>query len=172
MTRAVIFTAAGTKVKRAVISSGVCAAVYVFAIIGVVTVAPFALFSRHFAPNVAKDLWHRSEVLSQAGDRAGAVAASRRSRANASTSRGACMNARVNARMSGENTWLDSVNANARTSRGSGASVSIVTAPTAFVEQENRDVHLDLGSQRALRQLHRGAFQIFALGLPAPPVRA
>jgi hypothetical protein len=69
---------AGAKAKRVIISSDARAMAYVFAIIGVVAVAPFALLGQHFAPNVAKDLRHQSEVLSQAGDPAGAVAASRR----------------------------------------------------------------------------------------------
>src|SRR5215468_7728460 len=49
----------------------------IVAIIGAVTVTPFALPSQHFAPKVANDLQHQSEVLSQAGDPAGAAAASR-----------------------------------------------------------------------------------------------
>jgi hypothetical protein len=69
---------AGAKAKRTIISSNARAAAYVFAIIVVVTVAPFVLFSQHFAPNVAKDLRQQSQVLSQAGDQAGAVGASRR----------------------------------------------------------------------------------------------
>src|SRR5215467_15503263 len=69
---------ASAKAKRVTISSDARAIVYVIAIIGAVTVAPFALLGQHFAPNVAKDLRHQSEVLSQAGDPAGAVAASRR----------------------------------------------------------------------------------------------
>ncbi len=68
----------GAKAKRVIISSDARAIAYVFAIIGVVTVAPFALLGQHFAPNMAKDLRHQSELLSQAGDHAGAVAASRR----------------------------------------------------------------------------------------------
>src|SRR5262249_40543893 len=69
---------AGAEAKRVIISSDARAIMYVFAIIGVVTVAPFALLGQYFAPNVAKDLRHQSELLSQAGDQAGAVAASRR----------------------------------------------------------------------------------------------
>jgi len=69
---------AAAKAKRVIISSDARAIAYAIAIIGAVTVAPFALFGQHFAPNVAKDLRHQSEVLSQAGDQAGAVAASRR----------------------------------------------------------------------------------------------
>jgi len=69
---------AGAKAKRVIISSDARAMAYVLAIIGVVAIAPFALLGQHFAPNVAKDLRHQSEVLSQAGDPAGAVAASRR----------------------------------------------------------------------------------------------
>ncbi len=69
---------AGAKAKRAIISSDARAIAYVIAIIGVVTVAPFALLGQYFAPNAAKDLRHQSEVLSQAGDSAGAVATSRR----------------------------------------------------------------------------------------------
>jgi len=47
--------------------------------IGAITVGTFPLLSSaHFAPTVAKDLRHQSELLSQAGDQAGAVAASRR----------------------------------------------------------------------------------------------
>jgi hypothetical protein len=38
------------------------------AIITAVTVAPFALLGQCFAPNVAKDLRHQSEMLSQAGE--------------------------------------------------------------------------------------------------------
>jgi Tetratricopeptide repeat len=68
----------GTKAKRFTISSDVRAIVYTIAIISAVTVAPFALLGQHFAPNVAKDLRHQSEMLSQAGDPAGAAAASRR----------------------------------------------------------------------------------------------
>jgi hypothetical protein len=34
-------------------------------------VAPFALFGGHFAPNVANDLRHQSQILSQVGDPAG-----------------------------------------------------------------------------------------------------
>jgi len=68
----------GAEAKRVIISSDARAIMYVFAIIGVVTVAPFALLGQYFAPNVAKDLRHESEMLSQAGDSAGAVAASRR----------------------------------------------------------------------------------------------
>ncbi len=69
---------AAAKAKRIIISSDVRAMAYVLAIIGAVTAAPFALLGQHFAPNVAKDLRHQSEVLSQAGDPAGAVAASHR----------------------------------------------------------------------------------------------
>jgi hypothetical protein len=69
---------AGVKAKRAIIGSDARAIAYVIAIIGAVTVAPFALLGQHFAPNVAKDLRHQSEMLSQAGDPAGAVAASHR----------------------------------------------------------------------------------------------
>ena len=69
---------AGAKPKRAIIGSDARAIAYVIAIIGAVTVAPFALFGQHFAPNVAKDLRHQSEVLSQAGDQAAAVVASRK----------------------------------------------------------------------------------------------
>jgi hypothetical protein len=69
---------AGAKTKRDIIGSDARAIAYAIAIIGAVTVAPFALFGQHFAPNVAKDLRHQSEMLSQAGDPAGAVAASRR----------------------------------------------------------------------------------------------
>ena len=68
----------GAKAKRALIGSDARAIVYVIAIIGAVTVAPFALMGQHFAPNVAKDLRHQSQMLSEAGDPAGAVAASRR----------------------------------------------------------------------------------------------
>jgi len=68
----------GTKARRFTISSDARAMAYVIAIMGAVTVAPFALFGQHFSPNVAKDLRHQSELLSEAGDRAGAVAASRR----------------------------------------------------------------------------------------------
>jgi hypothetical protein len=68
----------GTKAKRFTISSDARAIVYAIAIISTVTVAPFVLLGQHFAPNVAKDLRHQSEMLSQAGDRAGAAAASRR----------------------------------------------------------------------------------------------
>jgi hypothetical protein len=63
---------------RGIIGSDGRAIAYAIAIIGVVTVAPFALLSQHFAPNVAKGLRHQSELLSQAGDQAGAIAASRR----------------------------------------------------------------------------------------------
>src|SRR5262249_21951314 len=69
---------AGANAKRAIIGSDARAIAYVIAIIGAVTVAPFALLGQHFAPNVAKDFRHQSEVLSQAGDPAGAVAASHR----------------------------------------------------------------------------------------------
>jgi hypothetical protein len=68
----------GTKAKRFTISSDARAIVYAIAIISAVTVAPFALLGQHFAPNVAKDLRHQSEMLSQAGDPASAAAASRR----------------------------------------------------------------------------------------------
>jgi len=68
----------GFKAKRFIISSDARAIAYVVAIIGVMTVAPFALLGQHFAPNVAKELRHQSEMLSQAGDQAGALAASRR----------------------------------------------------------------------------------------------
>jgi hypothetical protein len=43
-----------------------------------VVVAPFVLLGQYFAPNVAKDLRRQSEMLSQAGDQAGAIEASRR----------------------------------------------------------------------------------------------
>ena len=66
------------KAKRAMIGSDARAMAYAIAIIAAVTVAPFALFGQYFAPNVAKDLRQQSEMLSQAGDPAGAVAASRR----------------------------------------------------------------------------------------------
>jgi len=70
---------AGTKAKRFTISSDVRALAYAFAMIGTITVATFALLSQaHFAPTVAKDLRHQSELLGQAGDHAGAVAASRK----------------------------------------------------------------------------------------------
>src|SRR5215468_434128 len=69
---------ARTKAKGFTIGSDARAIAYVVAIIGVVTVAPFALFGQHFAPNVAKDLRRQSELFSEAGDQAGAVAASRR----------------------------------------------------------------------------------------------
>jgi hypothetical protein len=69
---------AGARPKRVIISSDARAIAYAIAIIGLVAVAPFALLGQHFAPNVAKDLRHQSEVLSQAGDHAGAIAASRR----------------------------------------------------------------------------------------------
>src|SRR5260370_39898593 len=68
----------GTKAKRLTIGSDARAIAYVVAIIGTVTIAPFALLGRaHFAPSVAKDIRHKSELLSEAGDQAGAVAASR-----------------------------------------------------------------------------------------------
>jgi hypothetical protein len=70
------FAGAGT--RRVAVSSEARALAFVFAIIGVMAVAPFALLGRYFAPNVAKDLRHQSEVLSQAGDQAGAIAASRK----------------------------------------------------------------------------------------------
>src|SRR5262245_56508950 len=66
------------KAKRVFISSDDRAIAYVLAIIGAVTVNPFALLGQHSAPNMAKDLQHQSEVLSEAGDPAGAVAASHR----------------------------------------------------------------------------------------------
>jgi len=66
------------KAKRFTIGSDARAIAYVVAIIGTVTVAPFALLGAHFAPSVAKDLRHQSELLSEAGDKAGALAASRR----------------------------------------------------------------------------------------------
>jgi hypothetical protein len=69
---------AAAKAKRVIFSSDVRAIAYVLVIIGAVTAAPFALLGQHFAPNVAKDFRHQSEVLSQAGDQAGALAASRR----------------------------------------------------------------------------------------------
>ena len=69
---------AGAKPTRVIISSDARAIAYAFAIICAVTVAPFALLGQYFAPNVAKDLRHQSEMLSQAGDPAGAVATSRR----------------------------------------------------------------------------------------------
>jgi hypothetical protein len=70
---------AGTKAKRFTISSDVRAIAYAFTIIGTVTVATFVLLSQaHFAPTVAKDLRHQSKLLSQAGDQAGAIAASRK----------------------------------------------------------------------------------------------
>ena len=65
---------AAAKAKRVFIGSDARAIAYVIAIIGAVTVTPFALLGQHFAPNVAKDLRHQSEVLSQAGDPAGAAA--------------------------------------------------------------------------------------------------
>src|SRR5215475_2671328 len=58
----------GTKARRFTISSDARAMAYVIAIMGAVTVAPFALFGQHFSPNVAKDLRHQSELLSEAGD--------------------------------------------------------------------------------------------------------
>jgi tetratricopeptide (TPR) repeat protein len=64
--------------RRIIISSDARAIAFAFAIIGVVAVAPFALLGRYFAPNVAEDIRHQSEVLSQAGDQWGAIAASRR----------------------------------------------------------------------------------------------
>jgi hypothetical protein len=69
---------AGAKTMRETTGSDARAIGYAIAIIGVVAVAPFALLSPHFAPNVAKDLRHQSEMLSRAGDQAGAIAASRR----------------------------------------------------------------------------------------------
>jgi hypothetical protein len=69
---------AGTKAMRETIGSDARAIAYAIAIIGVIVVVPFALLGQHFAPNVAKDLRHQSEMLSQAGDQAGAIAASRR----------------------------------------------------------------------------------------------
>ena len=69
---------AGADTKRETIGSDARAIAYAIAIISVVTVAPFVLLSQYFAPNVAKDLRHQSEMLSQAGDQAGAIAASRR----------------------------------------------------------------------------------------------
>jgi len=67
----------GAKATRQV-SSDARAIAYVFAVIGVVAVGPFVLLGQHFAPNVANDLQRQSAVLSQAGDHAGAIAASRR----------------------------------------------------------------------------------------------
>ena len=69
---------AAAKAKRVIIGSDARAIAYAIAIIGAVTVAPFALVGQHFAPNVAKDLRHQSDVLSQAGDQAGALTTSRR----------------------------------------------------------------------------------------------
>ena len=66
------------KTTRGIIGSDTRAIAYAIAIIGMVVVAPFVLLGQYFAPNVAKDLRHQSEILSQAGDQAGAVEASRR----------------------------------------------------------------------------------------------
>ena len=50
---------AGTKAKRFTMGSNARAIAFVVAIIGTVTIAPFALLSRaHFAPSLAKDLRH------------------------------------------------------------------------------------------------------------------
>jgi hypothetical protein len=68
----------GTKAKCFTIGSDALAMAYAVAIIGALTIAPLVLLGRaHFAPSVAKDLRHQSELLSKAGDEAGAVAASR-----------------------------------------------------------------------------------------------
>jgi hypothetical protein len=69
---------AGSKARRVLIGSDARAITIAFTIIAVSAVAPFALLSKHFAPNVAADLRRQSEVLSQDGDRWGAIAASRR----------------------------------------------------------------------------------------------
>jgi hypothetical protein len=70
---------ARTRAERFTVISDVRAIAYAFAMIGAITVGTFTLLSSaHFAPTVAKDLRHQSELLSQAGDQAGAVAASRK----------------------------------------------------------------------------------------------
>jgi hypothetical protein len=68
----------GARAKRETVGSDARAVVYVFVIIAMVAVVPFALLGKHFAPNVAKDLQHQSGIFSQSGDHAGAVAASGR----------------------------------------------------------------------------------------------
>jgi hypothetical protein len=69
----------GTNAKRFTNSSDARAIAYTVSIICIVLVASFALMGRaHFAPTLATHLRHQSELLSQAGDQAGAIAASRK----------------------------------------------------------------------------------------------
>jgi hypothetical protein len=71
---------AGATARRVPIASDNRVIAIAFTIIGMLAVIPLALalLGQHFAPAVAMDLQHQSEVLDEAGDPAGAIAASRR----------------------------------------------------------------------------------------------